>query len=102
MRVTRLVSRRMRCFDAEDCLDLAAAMVCQVWAVDLVLAAGGMASAPFLERVFIAGARGEVLTGLRLRRFRGALRTGVGLVFATLGGGCVSSLLAFVMEYVIC
>ena len=101
MRVTRLVSRRMRCFDAEDCLDLAAAMVRWVWAVDLVLAAGGAASAAFLERVFIAGACGEVLAGLRLRRFRGALRTGVGLAFATLGGGCVSSRVAVVMDRVI-
>ena len=92
MRVTHRVSRRMRCFDAADCLDLAAAMVCRVWAVDQVA---------FLERVFIAGACGEVLAELRLRCFHVVLRTGVGLVFATLGGGCVSARVVGVMDCVI-
>ena len=100
MRVTRLVSRRMRCCDAADCLDLAAAMFRRVWVVDRVLAAGGAASAAVLERVFIAGACGEGLAELRLRRLRGALRIGGGLVFATLGGGCVSSRVAVVMDRV--
>ena len=91
----------MHCFDAADCLDLAAAMACRVPVVELVLAAGGAVSAEVREQVFIAGACGEGLRWLRLRHFRGALRTGVGLVFATLEGGCVSSLLAVVMDRVL-
>ena len=100
MRVTHRVSRRMRCFDAADCLDLAAAMVRRVWVVDRVLAAGGATRVAFLERVFIAGACGEGLAGVHLRRFRGVLRIGSGLVFATLGGGCVSTLVVVVMDRV--
>ena len=89
----RFASRLSLAFTGFCCvrLDLTAAMVCRVWVVDRVLAAGGAARAAFLERVFIAGACGEGLAGVRLWRFRGALRISRGLVFATLGGGCVSS-----------